>query len=53
MKVSELIRELKKLPQQIEVRYAVNIGSGKRTLCTINQVENYQNAWPILKFQDR
>lgn len=53
MTVKELIKELQKLPQDMDVRYAVDKGRGKRTLCAINQVENYQNAWVILKFQDR
>ena len=53
MNLKDLIKELQKMPQEMEVRYAVNKGHGKRTLCAINQVENYQNAWAILKFQDR
>lgn len=53
MNVKELIKELQKLPQGMEVRYAVDKGRGKRTLCAINQVEIFQNAWAILKFQDR
>lgn len=53
MNVKELIRELQKLPQDMEVRYAVDKGRGRRTLCAINKVEIMQNAWAILKFQDR
>ena len=56
MNAKELIKTLQRLPkdmQDMEVRYAVDKGRGKRTLCAINQVENYQNAWIILKFQDR
>lgn len=53
MNVKELIKELQKLPQDMEVRYAVDKGRGRRSLCAINQVENYQSAWVILKFQDR
>lgn len=53
MNVKELIKQLQKLPQEMEVRYAVDKGRGKRNLCAINQAENYQNAWVILKFQDR
>lgn len=52
MNVQELIKKLQKLPQDMEVRYAVDKGRGKRTLCAINQVEIYQNAWAVLKFQD-
>ena len=53
MNVNDLIKELQKLPQDMDVRYAIDKGHGKRTLCPINQVEIYQNAWAILKFQDR
>ena len=53
MDVKELIQELQRLPQDMEVRYAVDKGHGRRTLCAINKVEIYQNAWAILKFQDR
>ena len=53
MNVKEIIKELKKLPQDMEVRYAVDKGRGKRTLCAINKVEPYMNAWVILKFQGR
>lgn len=53
MNVKELIKELQKLPQDMEVRYAVEKGRGKRTLYAINQVEKYQNVWAILKYQDR
>ena len=53
MNVKELIKELQKLPQDMDVRFAVDKGRGRRTLCAINQVEVFQNAWAILKFQDR
>ena len=53
MNVKELIKELQKLPQDMEVRFAVDKGRGRRTLCAINQVEVFQNAWVILKYQDR
>lgn len=48
MNVKELIKELQKLPQEMEVRYAIEKGRGRRTLCAIRKVENYQNAWIIL-----
>lgn len=53
MNVKELIKELQKLPQDMEVRYAVDKGRGKRTLCAINKVEILHNAWVILQFKDR
>lgn len=51
MNVQELIERLKKLPKDMEVRYAVPKGKG-HTLYAINTVEN-QTYWAILKFQDR
>lgn len=53
MNVRELIKELQKFPQDMEVRYAVDKGRGRRTLCGINATENYQNAWAILKWSER
>lgn len=53
MNVKELIAKLQKLPQDKEVKYAVNKGRGKRTLCAINDIEIYENAWVILQFKDR
>lgn len=53
MNVKELIKELQKLPQDMEVRYAIDKGRGRQTICPINKVENLQNSWVILKFQER
>lgn len=53
MNVKELIKELQKLPQDMEVRYAIEKGRGRRTLCAVNKTEVYENAFAILKFQDR
>lgn len=53
MNVKELIKELQKLPQDMEVRYAIEKGKGRRTLCAINKIEIYQNLMALLKFQDR
>ncbi len=53
MNVKELIKELQKLPQDIEVRYSIDKGRGKQTICVVNKVETLQNARAILTFQDR
>ena len=53
MNVRELIKELQKLPQDMDVRYAIDKGRGRATHCSINKVEVFQNAWVALKFQDR
>ena len=51
MSVKELMRELEKLPQNMEVRYAVEKGKGRRALYAINKAEVYENAMAILGFQ--
>ena len=53
MDVKELIKELQKLPQGMEVRYAIDKGRGRQTLYAINRIEIYQNAWALLKFDDK
>lgn len=53
MNVKELIKELQKLPQDMDVRYSVEKGKGRRTLCAINKTENFQNVIAVLKFQDQ
>lgn len=53
MNVKELIKELQKLPLNMEVRYSVEKGNGRRTLCAINKAGVYENVLVILKFQDR
>jgi len=53
MDVKELITELQKLPQDMEVRYAIDKGRGRQTLYAINSIEIYQNAWALLKFRDK
>lgn len=52
MDVKELIKELQKLPQDMEVRYAVDKGHGRRTFYGINRTEIYHNAWVLLTFKD-
>ena len=44
MNVKELIKELQKLPQDLEVRYAIEKGRGRRTLCAINKTEVYEKT---------
>lgn len=53
MNVKDLIKELQRLPQDMDVRYSVEKGKGRRTLCAINNAEVYENALVILKFQER
>lgn len=52
MNVEELIRELRKMPKNLEVRYAISKGKGKRTLYGINKLENYADALVLLEFND-
>lgn len=52
MNVEELIRELRKMPKNLEVRYAISKGKGKRTLYGINKLENYADAWVLLEFKN-
>lgn len=52
MNVKELIKELQKLPQDMDVRYSVEKGNGRRALCAINKAEVYKNVLVILKFKD-
>lgn len=53
MTVKEIIRELQKMPQDMEVKYAVEKGKGRRTVYGINAIENYEGVWVILKFAER
>lgn len=53
MSVEELIKELKKLPKDMQVRYSIDKGRGHRTLCAINKVEKYYDTMVILSFKDR
>lgn len=53
MNVKELIKELQKLPQDMDVRYAIEKGHGRRTLCAIRKVEIFQNCMALLTMEER